>query len=107
MANLTCEIQWLLYVFVALGVSFPAPSVLYSDSQSAIRIAENPVAHERTKHIELDCHLTRDKIASGLIKVLHISTSNQVADLFTKSLPTAVFSVLHAKLGTLDIHAPA
>ncbi|CAL1409609.1 unnamed protein product [Linum trigynum] len=107
MADLTCEIQWLHYLFADLNLSFNKPTAMFSDSQSAIRIAENPVAHERTKHIELDCHLTRDKLASGLIKLLHVSTINQIADLFTKSLPTAVFSGLVSKLGTLDIHAPA
>ncbi|CAL1369473.1 unnamed protein product [Linum trigynum] len=107
MADLTCEIQWFNYLFADLGILFNKPTAMFSDSQSAIRIAENPVAHERTKHIELDCHLTRDKLASGLIKLLHVLTSDQIADLFTKSLPTAVFSDLVSKLGTLDIHAPA
>ncbi|XP_019150318.1 PREDICTED: uncharacterized protein LOC109147132 [Ipomoea nil] len=62
MALAACEIQWLIYLLETLEVKMEGLAVLYSDSKSAIAIAENPVFHERTKHIEIDCHLIREKL---------------------------------------------
>jgi hypothetical protein len=58
----TCELQWILYLLKDLHVSLLKPPVLYCDNQSAIHIAANPVFHERTKHLEIDCHLVREKV---------------------------------------------
>ncbi|CAL1353867.1 unnamed protein product [Linum trigynum] len=107
MADLSCELQWLCYLFNDLNIQFADPFALYCDNTSAIRIAENPVAHERTKHIEIDCHLIREKIAARLIKLFYISTDSQLADVLTKSLSIHRFVELIGKLGMCDIHAPA
>lgn len=56
------------------------------DSQVAIHIAQNPVFHERTKHIELDCHFVREKLLGGLISLSFVPSSSQLADLLTKAL---------------------
>lgn len=57
MATLTCELKWLKGLFGSLGVRHPLAMNLYCDSQySALYLAQNPVFHERTKHIEVDCH---------------------------------------------------
>lgn len=62
MANTSCELTWLLALFKELGISQLKFAVTHCDNQSTMHIAANPVFHERTKHIELDCHLIREKI---------------------------------------------
>ena len=61
LASTTCELQWLTYLLQDFRITFIEPATLYCDNQSAIQIATNPVFHERTKHIEIDCHIVRHK----------------------------------------------
>ena len=62
--------------------------------------------HERTKCIEIDCHLIRDKILNDTIQTSHIRTGQQLADIFTKAPEKSQFSILLRKLGIHDLHAP-
>jgi hypothetical protein len=106
LASASCELQWLTYLLRDLEVQCIKPPVLYCDNQSAIYIAANPVFHERTKHLEIDCHIVREKLQAGLFKLLPISSKDQVADFFTKSLLPQPFHLLLSKLGLLDIYQP-
>ncbi|XP_019160482.1 PREDICTED: uncharacterized protein LOC109157056 [Ipomoea nil] len=107
MASTVCELQWLLYLLAYLKVDSSNPIPLFCDNNSAVAIGENHVFHERTKHIEIDCHVVRQKVHEGVIKLLSIPSSKQIADGFTKALPIPLFNVFHAKLGLQDLHSPA
>lgn len=107
LAATTCELQWLTYILQDLSISFKTPALLYCDSQSARHIASNPSFHERTKHIDIDCHIVREKLQAKLFHLLSVPSSNQLADFFTKALDPQQFNSLLSKLGVLNIHTPA
>jgi hypothetical protein len=75
---------------------------LLCDNESAIHMAGNPVEHSRTKHIDIRHHFLRDYQQKGDIKVYHINTENQLADIFTKPLDEKRFCWLRSELNVLD-----
>ncbi|XP_074356528.1 secreted RxLR effector protein 161-like [Apium graveolens] len=80
-----CEITWLVSLLTELHLINFTLVPFFCDNQSTLYIASNPVFHECTKHIKIDCHLVRQNLQTGLITT-HISTSEQHADLFTKAM---------------------
>jgi hypothetical protein len=74
---------------------------LLCDNESAIRLVDNPVEHSH-KHIDIRHHFLRDHQQKGDIDVCHISTENQLADIFTKPLDEKRFCRLHSELNVLD-----
>ena len=105
MATTTCEIVWFRWLLADLGVTLHHPTPLYCDNQSSIQIARNSVFHERTKHIEIDCHYTRHHLQLGTITLPYVPSSLQIVDLFTKAHSTSRFRFLVDKLSMLIVVA--
>jgi len=105
MANVTSEMVWTRNLLKFLGISVP-PIHLYCDNQAALHIANNPVYHERTKHIEVDYHFVSERIVSGEIQPRYPPSTEQLANIFTKALGPCQFHCLLGKLGILNHHVP-
>ncbi|PNX59385.1 putative copia-type protein, partial [Trifolium pratense] len=91
MASAACEMIWLKGLLMTL----------FCDNQAAMHIATNPVFHERTKHIEVDCHFIRRQVQNHVIQTAYTRSHDQLADVFTKMLPSTQFHRLLSKLGSL------
>ncbi|KAL0406498.1 UNVERIFIED_CONTAM: Retrovirus-related Pol polyprotein from transposon RE2 [Sesamum latifolium] len=103
LAATVCELRWVSYILKDLGVDILTPIPLFCDNKAALHIMANPVFHERTKHIEIDCHIVRDAYKDGFILPSHIKGTNQIADISTKSLPFKSFATMVSKLGLVSL----
>jgi len=106
MAVATSELIWLRAFLASLGVFLQQPMKLFCDSQAALHIAKNPVFHERTKYIEMNCHFVQEKVAARILTLSHVGIKEQPPDIFTKALGKRQFQYLNSKLGMDDLHAP-
>ena len=91
MANATAEIIWLESLLEELGVKLNRVSCLWCDNLGATYLSANHVFHARTKHIEIDFHFVRERVADKKLEIRFIPSKDQVADGFTKALPTMSF----------------
>ena len=90
-ANVVSESCWLRNLLLELHFPVSKATLVYCDNVSAIYLSGNPVQHQRTKHIEMDIHFVREKVARGEVRVLHVPSRYQIADIFTKGLPRVLF----------------
>jgi hypothetical protein len=98
-SDATKEAVWLRRLLIQID-SFPNnPVRLLCDNQSSIRLVHNPVHHNRTKHIQIRYHFIREKQEEGEIDIVYVTTTHQLADIFTKSLPTPQFMFLRSRIG--------
>ena len=89
MANATAEIIWIQALLRELGLVSPPAAKLWCDNLGATYLSANPVFYARTKHIEIDYHFVRERVAQKLLDIQFVSTHDQIADGFTKALPVA------------------
>ncbi|KAJ9566937.1 hypothetical protein OSB04_002903 [Centaurea solstitialis] len=97
-ANTVAETCWLRNLLRELHCPLSKATIVYCDNVSAVYLSTNPVQHHRTKHIEIDIHFVRDKVATGQIRVLHVPSTHQYADIFTKGLPYSLFTDFRTSL---------
>ncbi|CAA7033179.1 unnamed protein product [Microthlaspi erraticum] len=93
------EIMWLSYLLRDLRVEQPEATILKCDNLSAVYLSTNPALHSRSKHFDTDFHYIREQVALGMIETQHVPAVQQLADIFTKSLPRKAFLELRDKLG--------
>ncbi|KAL0331150.1 UNVERIFIED_CONTAM: Retrovirus-related Pol polyprotein from transposon RE2 [Sesamum angustifolium] len=103
MAAGVCELQWISFLLADFHIPVTTPIPFWCDNQATLHITANPVFHERTKHLDIDCHVVRDKYKDGFISPSFISSKLQLADIFTKSLSGHSFHSLLSKLGLLSV----
>ena len=99
MASTAAGLTWLSFLLYDLGIALPRPPILHCDNLSALYMTVNPVFHGRTKHIELDYHYVREKVALGSLETHFVPSNHELADIFTKPLSKVAFRELRNKLG--------
>ncbi|KAM3298360.1 hypothetical protein ACQJBY_040029 [Aegilops geniculata] len=101
-ANAVAEASWLRQLLQELHRPLLSATVVFCDNVSAVYMSTNPVQHQRTKHIEIDLHFVRDRVALGHIRVLHVPSSRQFADIFIKGLPSPLFLDFRSSLSVRE-----
>ncbi|KAH9793669.1 retrovirus-related pol polyprotein from transposon RE1 [Citrus sinensis] len=107
MASAAAELTWLTYLLNDIGFCIPKAPTLLCDNLSAIHMTKNPVFHARMKHIELDVHFVREKVAKGSLFTRYVPSHLQIADTLTKPLGKHQFLTLRTKLGVHRMSLPS
>ncbi|GKD88350.1 ribonuclease H-like domain-containing protein [Tanacetum coccineum] len=97
-ANVVAETCWLRNLLRYLHTPLSFATFFYCDNVSAVYLSSNTVKNQRTKHIEIDIHFVRDLVAAGQVRVLHVPSRYQFADIFTNGLPYALFDEFRSSL---------
>ena len=106
MALATCKLIWLKYLLQVLRYGKDEQMKFICDNQVTLHISSNLVFHETTKHIKVDCHFIREKIASGCMTTSFVNSNDQLKDIFTKSLRSPRIKYICDKLDAFDLYAP-
>ena len=96
------EIIWLQRLFDSLQITLKCVPVLQVDNSAAVKLAQNPEFHRRTKHIDLKNFFIREKVTDGTVDIVQISTTNQLADIMTKPLDKVRLRYLCDCMGLLQ-----
>ncbi|XP_022024683.1 uncharacterized mitochondrial protein AtMg00810-like [Helianthus annuus] len=97
-ASAVAEATWIRNLLLELHTPLRQASIIYCDNVSAVYLSDNPVQHQRTKHIEIGIHFVRDKVRVGDIRVLHVPSSLKYADIFMKGLSKQLFQSFRTSL---------
>jgi hypothetical protein len=97
-AHTVADTCWLRQLLQELHAPISSATIIFCDNVSAVYMTANPVHHRRTKHIEIDIHFVREKVALGQVRVLCVPSSLQFADIMTKGLPIQLFTDFRSSL---------
>jgi hypothetical protein len=97
-ANVVAEATWLRQLLHELHSPLATSTLVFCDNVSAVYLSTNPVQHQRTKHVEIGLHFVCEWVTCGAVRVLHVPTTSQFADVFTKGLPSVVFTEFRSSL---------
>jgi hypothetical protein len=97
-ANGVAEATWLRQLLHELQAPPSRCTLVYCDNISAVYLSTNPVQHKCTKHVDIDLHFIREKVAIGQVRILHVLTTSQFVDIFMKGLPSSVFNEFWSNL---------
>ena len=101
------EVVWLQNIlFDLIDVQLDL-TCIFSDKQSCVKLLENPMFHEKSKHIEIKYHYIRDMVQIGAVKFHYVATNEKIADVLTKLLARVKFEYFREKLGVLQIEIPS
>ena len=101
------EMLWVKYLLSELKLLRKGPLRAWCDNLSAISIANNPVQHDKTKHVEIDRFFIKEKLDAGIISLSHVSSGQQIADCLTKGLGTRECNLACDKMRLIDIYHPS
>jgi hypothetical protein len=96
--NDVAEAAWLRQLLQELHSSLATSTLVFCDNVSAVYLSTKHVQHQCTKHVEIDLHFVRERVAYGVVRVLHVPTTSQFVDVFTKRLPSVVFAEFWSSL---------
>eukprot|EP00253_Pinus_taeda_P034657 PITA_34657 len=96
------EAVWLQHMLADMHVSQGSPTPLFYDNQGVLKLAKNPVFHERTKHVETHCHYIRQLVEDGSIQLLYVPTTEQPTSIFTKPLGLDKFVKFRGSIGVVN-----
>jgi hypothetical protein len=91
-ANAVAEASWLRQLLAELHTPLHQATLVYYDNICTVYMSTNSVQHQRTKHIEINLHFIRERVTLGAVHVLHVPTTSEFTDIFTKGLPASVFT---------------
>jgi hypothetical protein len=92
------EAAWLRQLLAELHRPLARSTLVYCDNVSAVYLSTNPIQHQWTKHVKIDLHFIRDRVAIGDVRVIHVQTTSKFADIFTKGLPFSTFTEFRSSL---------
>jgi len=95
------QLEWISHLMHDFGIPPKFPIIMHCENKAVQHIATNPVFHEHTKHLNIDCHYTRDKVIEGFLHIAYVSSKEQLADLMTKPWSEFQHNYLCSRLGLL------
>ena len=107
MAVSLCELMWVRNMLAELRLFRGDSLQLWCDNKSAINIANNPVQHDRTKHVEIDRFFIKEQLNRGVLTLSYVKSEEQLADCLTKGSGSREYDIFCNKMGMIDIYRPS